>query len=225
MAAKPEIILVHGAWADGSCWNEIILRLSHKGYRATAAQLPLTTLSDDIAAVERSAARTSGPFVLVSHAYAGAPISGVRNARLKSLVFINSLTPDERETVAGMFYRLEPHPLGPKLAPDSNGLIWMPEESFQQAFAPNATPDQITLMKATQQPIAPACIQDAMPAPAWKSVPNWFLIAEDDRLIHPDTQRFMAARMKAVVRSGKLDHMPLVTAPEIVVRTIEDAAA
>ena len=225
MATKPEIILAHGAWADGSCWNEIILRLSHKGYRVTAAQLPLTTLSDDIAAVERAAARTSGPFVLVSHAYAGAPISGVRNVRLKSLAFINSLTPDAGETVAAMFYRLPPHPLGPKLAPDANGLIWMPEESFEQAFAPNATPDQIVLMKATQQPIAPACIQEAMPEPAWKRVPSWFLVAEDDRMIHPDTQRFMAERMKSVVRPGKFDHTPLITAPEAVVRIVEEAAA
>jgi pimeloyl-ACP methyl ester carboxylesterase len=225
MATKPEIVLVHGAWADGSCWNEIILRLSHKGYRVTAAQLPLTTLSDDIAAVERSADRTSGHFVLASHAYAGAPISAVRNERLKSLAFINSLTPDEGETVAGMFYRLPPHPLGPKLAPDANGLIWMPEDSFRQAFAPNATSDQIALMKATQKPIAPACIQETMPAPAWKRVPSWFLVAEDDRMIQPDTQHFMADRMKAVVRSGNLDHMPLITAPETVVRIIEEAAA
>jgi pimeloyl-ACP methyl ester carboxylesterase len=224
MTDKPAIILVHGAWADGSCWNDIILRLSHKGYRVTAAQLPLTSLSDDIATIERTAARTSGPFVLVSHAYAGAPISGVRNERLKSLAFINSLAPDEGETVAGMFYRLEPHPLGPKLAPDENGLIWMPGQSFHQAFAPNATPDQITLMQATQQPLSPACIQEAMPAPAWKRVPSWYLVAEEDRMIHPETQAFMAGRMKATVQTHKVDHMPLITAPESVVRLIGEAA-
>jgi hypothetical protein len=225
MTAKPAIILVHGAWADGSCWNDIILRLSYSGYLVTAAQLPLTSLSDDIAAVERAAARSAGPFVLVSHAYAGAPISGVRNERLKSLAFINSLTPDEGETVASMFYRQEPHPLGPKLAPDENGLIWMPEVSFEQAFAPSATSDQITLMKATQQPIAPACIQEAMPTPAWKRVQSWYLIAEEDRMIHRDTQSFMAQRMNATIRSEKLDHMPLITSPESVVRLIEEAAA
>lgn len=224
MTAKPAIILAHGAWADGSCWNEIILRLSHKGYAVTAAQLPLTRFSDDIAAIERSAARTGGPFVLVSHAYAGAPVSGVRNQRLKSLAFINSLTPDEGETVASLFYRLEPHPLAPKLAPDENGLIWMPDESFRQAFAPDATQDQITLMQATQQPLSPSCIQEAMPAPAWKRVPSWYLIAEEDRMIHPGTQAFMAQRMNATVRSHKVDHMPLITAPDSVVDLIEAAA-
>lgn len=224
MTDKPAIILAHGAWADGSCWNQIILRLVHKGYAVTAAQLPLTSLSDDIAAIERSAARTDGPFVLVSHAYAGAPVSGVRNQRLKSLAFINSLVPDAGETVASLFYRLEPHALGPKLAPDENGLIWMPEKSFAQAFAPNATADQLALMQATQQPVSPACIQEAMPAPAWKRVPSWYLIAEEDRMIHPETQAFMAGRVNATVRSERLDHMPLITAPDSVVRLIEAAA-
>jgi pimeloyl-ACP methyl ester carboxylesterase len=225
MAPKPWIVLVHGAWADGSCWNEIILRLANKGYPVIAAQIPLTSLAQDIAAVERTAARTRGPFVLVSHAYAGAPISGVKDERLKSLAFVNSLAPDEGETVASMFYRLEPHPMAPKLAPDENGLIWMPDESFDEAFAQKATKDQLTLMRATQQPISPACIQETMPAPVWKRVPSWYLVAEEDRMIHPKTQRYMADRMKATVRSESLDHTPLVTAPEQVVSLIEEAAA
>jgi pimeloyl-ACP methyl ester carboxylesterase len=143
---------------------------------------------------------------------------------VKALVYIAALAPDEGETVAQVFYRDEPHPKAPKLAPDADGLIWMPEDGFANAFAQNATADQIALSKAVQRPIALKSIQEPAPKPAWKSKPSWFLIAEEDRMISPETQRFMADRMGATVHSHPVDHVPMYTAPNLVVEVIMEAA-
>ena len=143
---------------------------------------------------------------------------------MKALVYIAALAPDEGETVAQVFYRDEPHPKAPKLAPDADGLIWMPEDGFANAFAQNATADQIALSKAVQRPIALKSIQEPAPKPAWKSKPSWFLIAEEDRMISPETQRFMADRMGATVHSHPVDHAPMYTASNLVVEVIMEAA-
>jgi len=171
------IVMVHGAWADGSSWSGVIRPLQAKGFKVVAAPIPLTSLSD------------------------------------------------EGETVAEVFYREKPHALAPQLAPDASGMIWMPDEGFGSAFAPKASPEQIALLNATQRPIAVACIQDRSPKPAWIDKPSWYLIAEEDRMIPVATQRYLARRMKARVRSEKLDHTPLVTAPDTVVEVILDAVS
>ena len=218
------VIVAHGAWADGSSWKEVILLLNKQGLQVVAAPLPLTSLSDDIVALNRTIARTEGPVVLAGHAYAGAVIAGANEERVKALVYIAALAPDERETVAQVFYRDEAHVQAPKLAPDKDGWIWMPDEGFANAFAQNATADQITLCKAVQRPIALKCIQEPAAKPAWKSKPSWFLIAEEDRMINPKTQHFMASRMQASTRSFAVDHTPLLTAPEKVIDVIIAAA-
>jgi pimeloyl-ACP methyl ester carboxylesterase len=217
------VVLVHGAWADGSCWNKVILPLEQQGLRVVAAPLPLTSLSDDVAALKRTLARTKGPVVLAGHAYAGAVIAAADDERVRALVYVAALAPDEGETVAQVFYRDESHPQAPQLAPDDSGLIWMPEEAFGNAVANHATADQIALLAAVQRPIALKCIQEAAPRPAWRSKPSWFLIAEEDRMINPKTQHFMAERMNATTRSLNVDHHPLLTAPEKVVEIILEA--
>jgi pimeloyl-ACP methyl ester carboxylesterase len=190
-----------------------------------AAPIPLTSLSDDVAALDRVLERTDGPAVLVAHAYAGAVIAANTNERVRSLVFIAALAPDEGETVAEVFYRDKPHPEAPQLAPDAHGLIWMPREGFGAAFAQHASPERAALFAATQRPIAVACLQEKAPRPAWKVKPSWYLLAEDDRMINPATQLFMAQRMGARIRSEKIDHTPLVTAPEPVIDVILEAVA
>ena len=218
------VIVVHGAWADGSSWNKVILLLEKKGLRAVAAPIPLTSLSDDAAALKRTMARTKGPLILAGHAYAGAVIAAADDARVKALVYIAALAPDAGETVADVFYRDEPHPQAPKLAPDENGLIWMPESGFGEAFAHRAMPDEIALCTAVQRPISVRCIQEQAPKPSWKSKPSWFLIAEEDRMINPKTQQFMAQRMGATARSFAVDHTPILTAPEKATEIILAAA-
>ncbi len=217
------VILAHGAWADGSSWSKVILALQAKGVGTIAAPLPLTSLSDDVAALDRAAERVEGPLVLVGHAYGGAVIGSTRNPRVKSLVYVAGLAPAEGETVADVFYRATPHPQAPKLAPDSHGLIWLPSDSFATAFAQDATREEHALLSAVQRPISPACISVAVERPLWEDRPSRFLIAERDRMIVPEAQRFMADRMKARVRSHSVDHMPIVTAPAVVVDLILEA--
>lgn len=219
------VILAHGAWADGSSWAKVILPLEQHDLRVIAAPIPLTSLSNDIAALGRAIERTRGPVILAAHAYAGAVISAVKNERVKSLVYVAALTPNQGETVGEVFYRGKPHPKAPQLAPDANGLIWMPEDSFGDAFAQNASSDMIAILAATQRPIALPCIQETAPEPAWKTKPSWFLVAEEDRMINPETQYFMAGRMGAKIRSHAVDHTPLVTAPQQVVDIILEAVA
>ena len=163
--------------------------------------------------------------MLVAHAYAGAVIAASTNKRVQSLVFIAALAPDEGETVAQMFYRQKPHPEAPQLTPDAHGFIWMPQQGFGAAFCQHASPERAALFAATQRPIAVACIQEKVPRPAWKIKPSWYLVAEEDRMINPSTQLFMAQRMGAKIRSEKVDHTPLATAPALVVDMILDAAA
>ena len=219
----PTVVLAHGAWADGSSWAKVIAALAPRGVRALAAPLPLTSFGDDVAALDRTIERVSGPVVLVGHAYAGAVIGATRDEKVRSLVYVAALAPDEGETVADVFHRAEPHPQAPKLAPDSHGLIYLPDESFALAFAPNASPEERTILAAVQRPISPACITVAMQRPLWKDRPTWYLVAEQDRVIIQETQRFMADRMKARVRSHPVDHTPLVTAPSVVVDIICEA--
>lgn len=198
--------------------------LRHYGVNVIAAPIPLTSLSDDAAALRRVIARTTGPLLLVGHAYAGAVIATAHEERVKALVYIAALAPDEGEAVADVFFRTAPHPEAPKLAPNQDGLMWMPEEGFRHAVAHKASKDQAAIMAAVQRPIAVQCIQEKAPAPAWKSKPSFFLVAEEDRMIAPENQRFMAERMAATVRSYAVDHTPMYTAPELVVDIILEAA-
>jgi pimeloyl-ACP methyl ester carboxylesterase len=217
------VVLAHGAWADGSSWGRVITALKAEAVKVLAAPLPLTSLADDVAALNRSLDRTEGPIVLAGHAYAGAVIALARPERVKALVYVTALAPDEGETVADVFYRLEPHPQAPKLAPDNNGLIWLPEGAFGTAFAQNASAQDCAVLAAVQRPISLNCITVPVGRPLWKDVPSWFLIAEDDRMIVPDTQRYMAGRMKAKMKTLTADHTPIVTAPTAVVDIVHEA--
>jgi pimeloyl-ACP methyl ester carboxylesterase len=217
------VVLVHGAWADGSGWARVITPLQSKGIKTMAAPIPLTSLFDDAAALERALERTSGPVVLVAHAYSGAVVGVCRNERVRSLVFITSLTPDEGETVAEVFYREKSK--APQLAPDRHGLLWIPDEQFHAAWCQNASREEAALLAAVQRPIAVACIQEKASTPAWKVKPSWYLVAEEDRMINPATQLFLARRMGAQIQSEKVDHAVPITAPEVVVGIILQAVA
>jgi pimeloyl-ACP methyl ester carboxylesterase len=217
------VVLVHGAWADGTSWSKVIGALKPDGISVVAAPLPLTSLAEDVAALERTLERVEGPVVLVGHAYAGAVIASTRAEKVASLVYVAALAPDEGETVAQVFNRAAPHPLAPKLAPDAHGLLWLPESAFATAFAQRASAREHELLAAVQRPIAVSCIGVAVGRPLWKDRPSSYLIAEEDRMIAPETQRFMAERMKARVRSAPVDHTPILTAPDRVVEVIREA--
>ncbi|MGC2340315.1 MAG: alpha/beta hydrolase [Methyloceanibacter sp.] len=224
MAMKDmSVVLAHGAWADGSSWARVITALKAEAVKVSVAPLPLTSLADDVAALNRSLDRTDGPIVLAGHAYAGAVIALARPERVKALVYVTALAPDEGERVADVFYRVKPHPQAPKLTPDSDGLIWLPEGAFATAFAQNALADERAVLAAVQRPIALSCITVAVGRPLWKEIPSWFLVAEDDRMIAPETQHYMAERMKAKIKMHAVDHTPSVSAPTAVLDVIRDA--
>ena len=219
------VVLLHGAWADGSSWSKIILPLATEGVTVSAPPLPLTSFADDVAALERALERMPGPVVLAGHAYGGAVIGGTRSEKVKALVYIAALAPDEGETVAQVFYRGEPHPQAPRLTPDAHGAIYLPDTAFGAAFAQNAGAEELAVLAAVQKPISPACITVAVPRPLWKDRPAWFLVAEQDRMIAPETQRFMAERMRARIRAHAVDHAPILTAPSVVVDMLREAIA
>jgi pimeloyl-ACP methyl ester carboxylesterase len=218
------VVLVHGAWADGSSWSKIVTGLTSNGINTVTVPVPLTTLADDAAALDRTLERVEGPVVLVGHAYAGAVIAATRDPKVKALVYIAAIAPAEGETVADVFYRSEPHPKAPKLAPDKHGLIWLPRDAFAAAFAQNASAEEQAVLAAVQRPISAACISVPVGRPLWKDVPSWYLLAEQDHMIVAETQRFMAERMKARVSVHPVDHTPSVTAPGPVVDLILKAA-
>jgi len=224
-ASDVTVVLVHGAWADGSSWTRVIGPLAAEGVRTIAAPLPLTSLADDVAALDRTLERAAGPVVLAGHAYAGAVIAATRAEKVRALVYVAALAPDDGETVADVFYGATPHPQAPALAPDAHGLIYLPDDAFAAAFAPNASAEERAVLAAVQRPISPACITVPVERPLWKDRPTWFLVAEQDRMIAHETQLFMARRMKAQVRSHPVDHMPTVTASAVVVEIIREAVA
>jgi pimeloyl-ACP methyl ester carboxylesterase len=218
------VVMAHGGWADGSSWARVITGLSARGIKSIAAPLPLTDLADDVAALNRTIDRVGGPVVLAAHAYAGAVIGLAKAEAVKALVYVSSFAPDDGEKLTGLFFRAEPHSQAPKLAPDSDNLLWLPDDAFPTAFAPNASTEDHTVLAAAQRPLRFSCMTAATAGPVlWKTVPTWYLIAEDDRMIVADTQRFMAERMNATVKSYAVDHAPIITAPDLVVEIICEA--
>jgi pimeloyl-ACP methyl ester carboxylesterase len=210
------LVLAHGAWADGSSWNKVIKAVEAAGIRAIATPLPLTSLRDDVAALDRTLEHVMGPVVLAGHAYAGGVIGSTRAENVKALVYITALAPDEGETVGEVFGGGTPHPSAPTLTPDAHGLIWLPDEAFAAAFAPDASAEEQTWLRAVQRPISASSITEPVGRPLWKDIPSWYLVAKNDRMIVAEKQRFMAERMGAMVREYDVDHMPLLTAPDVV---------
>ncbi|MGH7158918.1 MAG: alpha/beta fold hydrolase [Acetobacteraceae bacterium] len=218
------VLMAHGGWADGSSWGRVITGLAAHGVKSVAVPLPLTDLADDVAALNRSIERAPGPVILAAHAYAGAVIGLAASERVKALVYVTAFAPDEGETLTELFFRAEPHPRAPKLAPDKDNLLWLPDEAFGTAFAPDASEDDLTVLAAAQRPLRFSCMTVPTAGPMlWKSVPTWYMVAEHDRMIVVETQRFMAERMKAKIRSHAVDHTPIVTAPGFVVDILLEA--
>ncbi len=223
---KSTAVLVHAAWLDGSSWSKVATDLERRGYEVVAAQLPLTSFADDVATLCRLLRRQPGPVVLAGHSYGGAVITaaGVGDDNVRALVYIAAIAPDEGESVGEVFSRGVPHPNVPALQPDSDGFLWLGLEAFRDAVAPNASMEEIACMVAAQKPINVKCLGQPMGEPAWKGKPSWFLIAENDRMVSPETQRFTAQRMKSTVVSLPVDHTPLLSRPQAVADLIAAAA-
>jgi len=189
MAAKPNIVLVHGAWADGSCWSRVIERLQADGYKVTAPQLPETSLAADVARVRHVLTRQNGPTVLGAHSYGGQVITslGTDVPNVAALVYIAGFGLDEGESIGALLQQGPPTPAVANVEVDSEGFAWLPEDDFLAHFAPDVDPVEAKVMYAAQQPLHVSTFDDVMGTPAWKSLPSWFLVAQNDEVIPPDT--------------------------------------
>ncbi|RUL78896.1 alpha/beta fold hydrolase [Dyella choica] len=216
-------VLAHGAWANESSWRKVVDLLHQKSIEVVTFELPMSSLAGDVTALEGVLGKIDGPAVLAGHAYAGAVIAATQSPKVKALVYVAGLAPDEGETVADVFNQFGHDDKAPVLAPASDGRIWLPPEAFGTAFAQHATTQEQEALAAGQRAISPACITAPVGPPLWKHVPAWYLVAQHDHMIPERTQRFMAERMKARTRAYPVDHLPSVTAPSLVANMIVDA--
>ena len=226
MSARPNIVLVHGAWADGSCWSEVIERLQADGYRVTAAQLPETSLADDVARVRQLLRRQSGPTILAAHSYGGQVITalGTDAPNVVGLVYIAGFGLDEGESIGELLKQGPPTPAVANIDVDDAGFAWIPEGDFLAHFAADIDPVKAKVMYAVQQPLSLSTFDDVMGAPAWKSLPSWYLVAQHDEVIPPEAERQFAARMGADTIEVPSGHCAMVSHPEETLERIVTAA-
>jgi pimeloyl-ACP methyl ester carboxylesterase len=215
MAASPNVVLVHGAWADGSCWSTVIERLQADGYKVTAPQLPETSLADDVARVRHVLTRQSGPTVLAAHSYGGQVITslGTDAPNVVGLVYIAGFGLDEGESIGALLQQAPPTPALGDIDVDSEGFAWIPEDGFLAHFAADIDPVKAKVMCAVQQPLHTSTFDDVMGVPAWKSLPSWYLVAQNDQVIPPDAERQFAQRMGADTIELASGHCAMVSHP------------
>lgn len=197
MPAAKNIVLVHGAWGDGSHWRGVIPLLDAKGYRVSAVQNPLPSLADDIERTTRLVAAQDGPTLLVGHSYRGAVITGAGHApNAVGLVYIAAFAPDEGDSLGSIFARREPPSGAANLRPDKDGFLWILRDKFRESFCPDVDATEALVMAVAQKPIAGRCFEDKSGPPAWKSKPSWYQVSAQDHMIPPETEQWMAERMK-----------------------------
>jgi pimeloyl-ACP methyl ester carboxylesterase len=226
MTALPNIVLVHGAWANGSSWNAVIEQLQADGYRVTAPAFSLTRLADDVARLRQILGRQNGPTLVAGHSYGGQIITvlGTDTPNVVGLVYIAAFGLDEGESIGAL---LEQAPAGPALAHldvDPHGFAWIPEDDFVNHFAADVDPVKAKVMFAVQQPLHWRALDEVIGVPAWKSLPSWFLIADGEQAIPPDAQRQFAPRMGATTVEVSTNHVAMVSHPDEVLQLIKTAA-
>jgi pimeloyl-ACP methyl ester carboxylesterase len=226
MNARPNIVLTHGAWADGSCWSGVIERLQADGYHVTAPQFPLTALADDVARLRQVLDLQDGPAIVAGHSYGGQVMTalGADAPNVAGLVYIAAFGLDQGESLGGL---LSQGPVTPALAhlfTDEQGFGWLSEDDFVNHFAADVDPVRARVMYAVQQPLAASAFGDLMGVPAWKTLPSWYLVAADDEAIPPAAERQFAARMGATTIEIPSSHVPMVSHPGDVAQLIETAA-
>jgi pimeloyl-ACP methyl ester carboxylesterase len=226
MTALPNIVLVHGAWADGSSWSAVIQHLQADGYRVTAPQFGLTRLADDLARLRQVLARQDGPTLVAGHSYGGQIITalGTDAPNVVGLVYIAGMGLDEGESIGAL---LAQGPFGPALAHldvDPQRFAWIPEDDFVNHFAADVDPVKARVMFAVQQPLHWSSLEEVMGVPAWKSLPCWFLVADGDQAIPPAAQRLWAPRMGATTVEVATNHVAMVSHPDEVLQLIKQAA-
>jgi pimeloyl-ACP methyl ester carboxylesterase len=223
---KPTIVLVHGAFADASGWTEVITRLQSRGYAVVAVQNPLTSLATDVATTRRVIDAQPGAVVVVGHSYGGAVITGASagSSKVKALVFIAAFAPDANEPLGAVGAQFPPPALASAIVPDAAGFVYIDTAKFRDVFAGDVPQPQARVMAVTQKPLFGHIFAESSPDAGWKTIPSWYLVAQNDRAINPDSERFYAQRMNARTEEVASSHVPFLSRPEVVVKLIIDAA-
>jgi pimeloyl-ACP methyl ester carboxylesterase len=226
MNASPNIVLVHGAWADGSSWSAVIESLQADGYTVTAPQFPLTTLADDVARLRQVLARQDRPTIVAGHSYGGQIMTalGTDAPNVVGLVYVAAFGLDEGESIGALLTQGPPSPALAHLDVDQQGFAWLAEDDFVNHFAADVDPIKAKVMYAVQQPLAGSALGEVMGVPAWKSLPSWYLVADGDQAIPPDAERQFAKRMGAMTVEVPTNHVAMVSHPDDVVKLVKDAA-
>jgi len=226
MNSQPTIVLVHGFWGGAAHWSRVIVELARKGHRLRAVELPLTSLADDVERTRKMVAQVDGPVLLVGHSYGGAVITEAGNQpNVVGLVYIAAFAPDAGESPGAITEQSLPQAAA-DLAPDSDGYLWLNPDKFHQDFCQDLDADEGRVMGVTQKAPLAGTFGDAISTPAWKSKPSWYQISSQDRMISPDNQRRMSARLGAQkVIELDASHASLASRPAEVAALIEEAAA
>ena len=224
-ASKPTIVLVHGAFADATGWQRVIPILQRDGYEVIAVQNPLASLAGDVETTKRVIDAQKGPVVLVGHSYGGAVITGAAagSANVKALVYLAAFAPEAGEPV-GAFGEKYPVDLNSALQPDSAGFLYVDRARFRELFCADVSVAEARVAAATQKPIHNSAFGASVPEAAWKNIPSWYLVSQDDRAINPELERFYAKRMGAKTSEVKASHVAFISHPDVVARLIEQAA-
>jgi pimeloyl-ACP methyl ester carboxylesterase len=228
MSSLPNIVLVHGAWADGSSWSGVIQRLQQADYYVTAVQISLDSLDNDVARTREVLAEQTGPTILAGHSYGGTVITqlGTNAPNVVGLVYVAAFGPDEGESMKALAAGGPPPASSEAIRPDKQGYLWLDPAGFLKYFAPDVEPTQARIMASVQKPIAASTLlgDTAIVKPSWKGLPSWYLVSTDDQMIPPDAQRFFAQRMGATTVSVASSHVPMVSHPDVVADLIIQAA-
>jgi len=219
------VVLVHGAFADGSSWGNVIPLLEKHGFKVIAVQNPLTSFADDVATTRRVIDAESGSVILVGHSYGGAVITtaALDRKNVSALVYIAAFGPDEGENLQTLLKEY-PSKISSALVPDAAGFLYIDRNRFAEVFAADVTETVLSIMSATQKPINSQTFGQKYDTPAWKTIPSWYLVATEDRMIPPPAQRAMAERAGAVVTETPASHAVYVSKPDAVSDLIEQAA-
>jgi pimeloyl-ACP methyl ester carboxylesterase len=226
MNSRPNIVLVHGAWADGSSWSGVIERLQADGYHVSSPQFPLTSLADDVARLRQVLDHQDGPTIVAGHSYGGQIMTalGTDVPNVAGLVYIAAIAPDQGESLGALLSQGPVTPALEHLFTDKQGFSWLSEDDFVNHFAADVDPRKAKVMYAVQQGLATSILGDVMGVPAWKTLPSWYLVAADDQALPPDAERMFASRMGAVTIEIPSSHVPMVSHPGDVTQLIETAA-
>ena len=220
------VVLVHGAFVDGSSWNGVVAKLQQKGYHVSSVQNPLTSLADDVAATRRVLARQDGPTLLVGHSWGGVVITeaGANAPNVAGLVYVAAIAPDLHESTMDLMKRAAPAPAGQGITADSTGFLWLDRSKYHADFAADVPENLTRVLSAAQQPVAARAFSETVDQVAWREKPSWYIVTTRDRAIPPELEQFMANRMGAKIVPISSSHLVPVSHAGAVADVIDRAA-